>query len=200
MRVCIVDEDFFPDDKVLTELQRGYREACERSLCLRSIAAVALPSNGTMLALLPLQHFKTLGVYQGGFQLEPFFGRTAHIGLLPGYFEAPPNLGISPAPVGGSAYMLYARTPTLPGLDEDLDPAFPAEFHYLLWHYIRWRWITLAGGAGRISQARWERQKYDEGIRKLRIYSRRVDQSRRHGFSVNVPRRVVPLHPSTDAR
>jgi len=199
--MCIVDQDFFGDEKLLAEFQRAYREACERSLCLRSIASLALPSDGTMLTPLPVYHFKTLAVYQAGVPLEPLFGRNEHIGLMPGYFELPPNMGVSPAPAGGSVFLLYARTPTLPAtFEEFLDPAFPAEYHYMLWHYVRWRWFTVAGGAGRISQARWERQKFDEGVRKLRRYSRRVDLSRKHGFSVNVPRRVVPLHPSVDAR
>jgi hypothetical protein len=73
-----------------------------------------------------------------------------------------------------------------------LDPRFPAQYDYALVHFVRWRRYMVAGGSGKLAQANWERDRFDEAVFRLRNYARAVDQSRParlvHALEVRRPR------------
>lgn len=195
LRMGIVEQEYIDDATMLTYFSQGYQQACERALCLHKIAAITL--TGAQEYALPSDHYRTISV------VDPSYGvldkvpvRTGLIGDRPGYYRVGSTLGLELRPTSGMLLVLYAATPPAFSSFADVpDPSFPPECYYLLAHYVRWMTFRRGGGAGKITQARWEKDQYDRGVQRLRHRSRQV-------LSVG-PQRVLTLeerHPVRYAR
>jgi hypothetical protein len=174
LRLVLVEDALINDEDLLTLLSRGYQHIVERARSMPRL--VTLSYTGSSWYSLSDDVFQVLAVFDSYGRLP----RLATSRLVDtserAYFLQPGLLGFSQPADAGSFTMLAAMTPepfstwaSVPG------PELPAEFHYLLVHYARWRVYELARGAGGIGQAQWERGQLEQGIQKLRIQAGSVD-------------------------
>jgi hypothetical protein len=203
LRVGSVEPELWGDDVVLGLFNEGYRDACERSACLQALTTIPLVIDTAEYAL-PSDHARTLGVFYNGFPLPELNVSSAFWPEQTGFYGYDDLIGIAPTPASdGTVYLLYGRYGTpFADLDSTFEDGFPLEFYYLLVHYVRWRRWIEQGGAQHITQSRWERDQYDQGVGRLRRYARTLDRSAEPRFisPLERPRLKARLHPSVDAR
>ncbi len=178
LRMSAIEEELFDDMHLLEHFSEAYQRACERSRALQAITEVAL--DGSQEYQLPPDHHRTLSVYLHGYELDRIPTRNALREGLFGYYEYGTTIGVRPTPPsGGSLFLLYARSPEMFAMYEDVPEAgFPPEFYHLLVHYARWKAATVAGGAQRIGQAAMEKDQFDLGVALLRTRNRRINSAR----------------------
>lgn len=175
LRQNYVDDAQYDDAEVLALLNDAYRDACEQSRCLETLATFTLISGQVEYAL-PADYSSTLAVYANGIELEsiPLAGAFSSVAAtgnnVGGYYLYATTIGFwITAAMTSTVKMIYAAYPAaLASFDSTLDSRFPEEFADILVHYVRWRVQMLSGGAERITQARWDRQLYDLRIKELR--------------------------------
>ena len=173
-----VETELFDDMHVLEHFSEAYQRACERAEALQAIQEITL--TGAQEYPLPDDHHETLSVYLNGYELERLPMRNALFEGLFGYYEYGDTIGFRPVPdTSGKAFLLYARTPPMFEMYDDVPEAgFPPEFYHLLIHYCRWKSATAAGGAQRLGTAAAERDQFDLGCMILRTRVARINAAR----------------------
>lgn len=174
LAVNYVDDALFTDDDTLQLLSDAYIDACEESLCLRTLYTLT-PVAGQAAYALP-NVSQVLAVVSGGQRLEPLgldssFQDFAVNGTEVGFYVLNGTVGLIPTPTEatGPTLVLYAESPSAFSTYGDaLDPRFPVEYADLLVHFVRWRVQMLAGGAERLGAAQGDRALYDARVKELR--------------------------------
>jgi hypothetical protein len=187
--------ELMSDETLLAYLSEAYQDACERARCLPALTSI--PVTDAQEYDLPADFAEILLVYRDGVELERIPNRLAMRADAWGYYEYGGKIGLSPAPQTGSStsaiWLVYARRPAaFVTYDDALEAAFTPEFFDALLHYARWKRYAVDGGAGRISQASWERDRWRIMVARLRQSARAVDAASRSRF-VHV---LETLHPS----
>jgi hypothetical protein len=171
LRKRLVEKALVDDAALLEFLSDAYVDACEQSRCLLTLATLVL-STAQEYAL-PADWSETRAVVAGGVAIQQVGAHDSiadrGVGAPVVRYQYGRTIGFSPVPTGGSALLLYAATPSRFSTWQDtLDPRFPAEYTYVLLHYVRWRVLAMAGGAQRIGLSNYERSLYDQGVDRLR--------------------------------
>jgi hypothetical protein len=169
LRQAVASDSRFTDQELLDLLNEGYVSACQRAECLLSMVTLTFTAASNEVPL-PLDHVRTVRVYQAGKKLEPISYQHSSQRLRGTYYQYEDVIGLS---IGGdtSVLMLYARSPIRLGFDDV--PEWGREWDHLLRHYVAWRCIIASGGAQTLRKALAERSAFDNGVRLLRHQSRR---------------------------
>lgn len=169
LRQAVASDARFTDQELLDLLNEGYVSACQRSECLLSLVTLTFMAASNEV-LLPLDHVRTIRLYQAGNKLEPISYQHSSQMLRGTYYQYEGTIGLS---IGGdtTALMLYARSPIRLGIDDT--PEWGREWDHILRHYAAWRCILASGGAQTIRKAMSERSAFDNAVRLLRQQSRR---------------------------